>query len=182
MTCCIALKTKDKGKTSILMGADSAACDDNEVRSALDTKISQSGPFTLSYAGDVRVGQVLKYSFIPPEPPKDPEDLFCFMITDFVDSLVRIMKKNGLWIKNKLIGETELIVVVLSRVFYVGDDLCVLEMEDDMVSIGAGAELALGSLFTSAGLPPRDRVLAALKAAAHFCPWVKEPYTILKCT
>ena len=49
----------------------------------------------------------------------------------------------------------------------------------DFNAIGAGANTALGSFFTSRKMKsPEKRVLMALKAAAEFSFSVGEPYTI----
>ena len=152
--------------------------------STVDPKVFATGPYAMAFAGDFRVGQVLKYHFNPPEPPQDPEVLQRFMVTGFVNRMTEAMKKGGLWTKEEglRIQDSEFIVAVKKRVFWVGPDLGILEMRDNMIAIGAGKEYALGSLVTSEGAPADVRVRKALEAANRFCPWVKPPYTIIRCT
>lgn len=185
MTCCVALRIKHKNnKISLVIGSDSASCEDNEVMSTVDPKAFTIGEYTMAFAGSFRVGQVLKYHFKPPEPPKNNEEMNRFMVTGFVSHLTDAMKKGGLWHKDDglKLDDAEFIVSVRGRVFFVGTDLTILEMQDNMVSIGIGKEYALGSLYTSKGLSPEDRVETALEAAAKFSPWVRPPFTIIKCS
>ncbi len=50
--------------------------------------------------------------------------------------------------------------------------------EDSFMAIGSGAQIALGSLYSTIELPPQERVLKALEAAEHLCVSVRRPFDV----
>lgn len=47
-------------------------------------------------------------------------------------------------------------------------------------AVGCGSDLALGAMFATEGLPPEQRINAALAAASTFSAGVAPPFTILR--
>ena len=64
------------------------------------------------------------------------------------------------------------------RLFEVDSDFQVGESVDGTAAVGCGAEVALGSLYTSRGMAPEDRILNALLAAEFYAPGVRGPFKI----
>lgn len=182
MTCCVALRTKFKnGRSSIFIGADSSACSDNEVMSTVDPKVFVVRDYTFAFAGEQRVGQIIKYGFSPPAPPNNKKHLNRFMTTTFMFELSQAFKANSvIKTSDTTFGDSELIVSVHGRLFWVGPDFSILEMLDDVVAIGIGKEYALGAIHATSEYNDEDRVKMALNAAAHFSPWVKGPFHVIK--
>ena len=184
MTVCVALRVKHKNnKTTVIVAADSSVClPPTEVYSTVDAKVFEYGAYTFAFAGDFLTGQVVKHRFIPPEPPEDPDDLTRFMAVTFVDKLRECFADAGLFTKEPDIKaqDTEFIVVVNKRLFWLGGDMSVLELTDNYIAIGAGKEYALGSLSSTANMKVLDRVEKAMKAAEAHCPWVSRPFHIVK--
>lgn len=185
MSVCVALRVEKDNKKRIIVGSDSANTSGDFVLSAVDSKIFRLNKYVITYAGDVRVGQVVKYFFKPPTPPSDPNELYKFMVTVFTEELITAMAESGHRANsdNGLgFGETDFIVVVNNRMFWISPDMSVVESTGDMLSIGAGREYALGSLYTSKEQEPHIRVVEALNASGYFCSTVKPPYIVIDCS
>jgi len=181
MTVCVALRIKHgNGKVNLVVGADSSACSENEVVATVDPKVFSYGNYTFAFAGDQRIGQVIKHAFIPPDAPD--ENLNQFMVTVFMKELRACLKQaSALAARDLVVPDSEFIVCVGKRLFWVGGDFSVLELHCDMVAIGVGKEYALGSLYsTQDQMTPVERVKTALLAAAEFCPWVVKPFNVIK--
>lgn len=63
MTCIVGLV--DKG--SIYMGGDSAGVAGLSVTTRADEKVFLNGPFIMGFTTSFRMGQILRYKFVPPD-------------------------------------------------------------------------------------------------------------------
>ena len=109
------------------------------------------------------------------------------MRTRFVDSVKDAFKQNGYGNfgsgteEGDLGGVFIISVAGTGRIFSMDSDFHIAEADVPYMSEGAGAELALGSLFTSSSLRiPKKRVRTALEAATKFNMSVRPPYTIIE--
>jgi len=67
------------------------------------------------------------------------------------------------------------------RIFSMDSDFHIGEADVQYMAEGAGQELALGSLYSTAQVKtPRKRVRMALEAAAKFNMSVRPPFTIIE--
>jgi hypothetical protein len=171
---CIVGVTFGRGK--VMLAGDSAGTADHHVVVRKDPKVFVRGPFAFGCCGSFRAMQLLRYSLpvIAQPPGMDPHEL---MVTAFIDAVRALFKDGG-------IGHSEdgvdtghsFLVGFAGRLFEVEEDYQVGESGDPYAAVGCGREYALGSLHASARRAPRQRLIAALDAAAKFSGAVRGPY------
>lgn len=176
MTCVIG--SIEKG--AVYMGADSAGVGGYSLSRRKDSKVFINGEFIMGYTSSFRMGQLLRYRFSPPKQ-KEGQDIFEYMISDFIEA-VRSCLKDGGYTKvssNEETGGTFL-VGYRGRLFTVESDFQVGELYEDYAAIGCGQDIALGSMYSTKGKPPDERIKTALEAAEEFSAGVRGPFNILK--
>ncbi|WPA89675.1 peptidase HslV family [Moorella phage MTATph1] len=168
------------------MGADSAGVGNYyNLSIRADRKVFKNGPFLMGFTSSFRMGQLLQYSFVPPDHPFNsdgaPMDTHKYMATVFIDAVRDCLKNGGFAAKynEKEEGGTFL-VGYRGRLFYVLDDYQVGEPVDNFFAVGCGASFALGSLYSTLNEPPEQRIYKALEAAEHFSAGVRRPFVILR--
>jgi ATP-dependent protease HslVU (ClpYQ) peptidase subunit len=175
MTCIVAVKHNKK----IYMGGDRCLSDyeSSFYMPTTDPKIFKKDNMVIGYAGSVRMGKVIKYDF---EPPKsNVRNLEKYMNIDFINALRECLERNNLKLDSvspERNDVADLIIGMRGRIFIVEDDWQVTEHTYDYLSIGSGSPYALGSLHSTADLPPNERVEKALKAADQFSITVCQPF------
>jgi ATP-dependent protease HslVU (ClpYQ) peptidase subunit len=173
MTCVVAVKYDKK----VWMGGDRCLSDMDGgfYMPTTDPKIFKKGSMLIGFAGSVRMGKVLKYDF---EPPKlDLRNLDKYMNIDFIKSLRECAERNNLRIDtSEREDRAELIIGVNGRIFGVEDDWQVSEFISDHLAIGSGMPYALGSLYSTTGMHPDERIKLALEAAEKYCNSVCQPF------
>ncbi len=179
MTCIVAVKDNHN---RLWMGGDSAGVGGFGTYSVVtrtDPKVFKLGEYLIGFTSSFRMGQILRHKFKPPIPPADV-DISHFMVTDFVDELRKCFKEAG-WIEIKEGKESGgiFIVGIRGKLFTIEEDFQVAESADEFTATGCGIELALGSLHTSEGWGPVDRIQLALGAAQRFSGGVREPFLII---
>lgn len=179
MTCIAAIK---EGNT-IYMGADSAGVDGNlSMQIRKDEKICHVGPFMFGFTTSFRMGQLLAHSFEPPVRSKGVS-IYHFMCTSFVDAVRKCLKDGGFARKdNEVESAGTFLVAYEGRLFYVYDDYQVGETHTPYAAVGCGADIAMGSLFSTHYIKKpieysaRDRLNLALDAASQFSAGVRAPF------
>ena len=188
MTAVVALIHENK----VLLGGDAAASDDKSglIFSRVDPKVFRVGQFGIAFVDSFRMGQILQYNWIPPvyKPTAGFKNLDKFMRTKFVESVKETFKEQGYG--NQTAGSTEdgdeggiFIIAVQNagRIFTMDSDFHIGEADLQYMAEGAGQELCLGSLYSTAAIKtPRKRVRMALEAAAKFNMSVRPPFTIIE--
>lgn len=176
MTCIAAVVEGDR----IFMGGDSAGVDDDfSLTVRADQKVFRNGDFLFGFAGSFRMGQLLHYAFIPPKHPRR-QDVYQYMVLDFVDAVRDCMKKGGLAHKHNDVESFEggFLVGYRGRLFLVDGDYQTGEAVDGFASIGLGASVAQGALYVTEGVEPRKRVRSALEAAERYSAGVRRPFYV----
>lgn len=171
----------DQGR--VILGGDSAGISGYSLTVRSDVKVFTSGAYAFGFAGSFRSGQLLHWSFVPPEPPTDPAELDRFMSTVWVDALRGTLTEGGAsmsWDGQERSGGAIFLVGVRGRLLEVDSDYQVGESADGYAAIGCGAGPALGALNATAGLglSPENRISAALIAAERHSAGVRGPFTI----
>ncbi|MBM0201808.1 hypothetical protein JNW90_00895 [Micromonospora sp. STR1s_5] len=139
-----------------------------------DEKVFRNGPYLMGFTSSFRMGQLLRYALDAPKPGRDVER---HMATVFVDAVRDTLRQGG-WITQESgrdLGGVFL-VGVAGRLFTIHGDFQVAEPADGYAAVGCGQDIALGSLYTTAGQNPRRRIRTALEAAAHFSAGVRGPF------
>jgi hypothetical protein len=163
----------------VYMGGDSAGVDEHEcVMIRKDPKVFQNGPFLIGFTSSFRMGQLLMDAQFP-----DPGNMdeFEYMRTQFVD-VARARLKDGGYVKVNSNREEsgQFIVGFHGRIFLVDNDFEIGEPSDPFFAVGQGSQEALGSLYSTPNIPPGDRLLIAMEAAALYRTGVRPPFLIIK--
>lgn len=163
----------------VYVGGDSAGVSGWFSLARSDEKVFKNGPFIMGFTTSFRMGQLLRYALVAPERRPD-EDVYRFMVTTFVDA-VRACLKAGGWAArtNEREDGGTFLVAYAGRLFAIDDDYQVEEVHHGYNAVGTGREIAMGALHATVGRPGRERVLAALAAAAEFNAAVRPPFVVL---
>jgi hypothetical protein len=187
MTCIVALIHENK----VFLGGDAAASDDKSglIFQRTDPKVFKVGQFGIGFVDSFRMGQILQYNWTPPiyKPTAGYRNLDKFMRTRFVESVKDAFKEQGYGNFSQGTEEGDqggiflIAVQGAGRVFTMDTDFHLGEADVMYMAEGAGQELALGSLFSTATIKtPRKRVRMALEAATKFNMAVRPPFTIIE--
>jgi hypothetical protein len=106
--------------------------------------------------------------FVPP-PRKDWDTIESYMTTAFFASFLSCINENT---------DISALIGIHNSLFYI-DKSGVIECIDRFASIGEGSGVAIGSLYSTHGLPSYKRISIALNAATRYTNSVRPPYTIL---
>ncbi len=176
MTCIVGLV---HGK-DLYIGGDSAGVAGYNICSRTDLKVFENGPFVMGFTTSFRMGQILRWSLVPPVHPEGVSDEK-FMNTIFVDAVRNCLKAGGFAKKE---NETEtggtFIIGYRGRLYVMEEDYQIGMYADGYAAVGCGGQIALGCLYGTSKMKPRARVELALEAAAKFSAGVRAPFTIVK--
>lgn len=175
MTCIVGLEEKGK----VWLGADSAGVAGYSLTVRADEKVFTDGPFVFGFTSSFRMGQLLRYSFVPPD--HDPRvEIDRYMATTFIDAVRNCLKAGGV-ARNDMGVETagQFLVGYQGNLFFVDYDFQVGRSTETFNAVGCGQDLALGAMFASEGLKPQKRIEQALSAAAAFSAGVRGPFKVL---
>lgn len=174
MTCIVGLVDGDR----VWMGGDSAGVSGLDITVRADTKVFRNAGLLIGFTNSFRMGQLLHYKLEVPERAPD-EDLFRYMVVDFVDAVRGCLKDGGYAHKsNDVESGGNFLVATEGRLFSVQSDYQVGEAVRGYHAIGCGADYALGSLASTIGLSPEARVRRALEVAELFSGGVRAPFTV----
>lgn len=176
MTCIVAVTDGQQ----VTMGGDSAGVSGWDIDYRSDTKVFHLGDLLIGFTSSFRMGQILRYNISIPNIAKGA-DLYEWMIKEFVPVIRVAFLEHGF---AKIDGGTEkggqFIVGIDGSIFIVESDYQVAETLEEYYSIGCGSGYAMGSLYSSEGKDPLERVNLALEAATYHSAGVAEPFTILR--
>lgn len=164
----------------VYMGGDSAGIEGYALAVRKDPKVFKKGPAVIGYTSSFRMGQLLRYKLDLPDGHTG--DLFEWMCSTFVDQVRDVLAEGGYAKKeNNVEHGGRFLVGLHGRLFMVDSDYEVSERAHTFDAVGCGADVALGSLFTSSSAVgvPAHRVRRALCAAEEFSAGVRHPFTIL---
>lgn len=164
----------------VWMGGDSAGTAGTKTTLRKDEKVFINGDFLIGFCGSFRMGQLLRYSFSPPAK-KEGQDLYAYMVTDFVDAVRACLKQGGYARADN--GEEQgglFLVGHKGRLFEIECDYQVGESFLAYEAIGCGEEVARGVMYATEGKAPKERIELALSAAEQFSAAVRAPFTILE--
>jgi len=175
MTCIVAIK--DQGK--LYFGADSHLSEKDYSFAIKSPKLFRNGPFIFGYSGSVRAGKVFQYDL--QLPPVDYQNLDQYMNREFVTALMDCAERNRLLIDEEKESNdiADLIVGIDGRLFEIQSHIQSIELTVEYMASGSGSRIALGSLFSTKGLPPRTRIKTALEASAKYSWGVGKPFHYL---
>jgi ATP-dependent protease HslVU (ClpYQ) peptidase subunit len=144
-------------------------------------KIWRQGPYLIGICGSGRARQVLQYHADLPVPWEWEQDLVGFLVARFVPEVRRVLKDEGLAEKENNVESFfgDFMVGFRGRLFTIESTFQVLEVAHGYDAIGSGMDVARGAMCATVGAGcGRERVLAALEAAARHCSGVRPPFHI----
>jgi len=177
MTCLAAWN----GGDTAYMGADSG-CARGAVLTTIKTqKVFRLGEMLVGVTGTFRAAQLMQCGFDVPDRGKSKSDEMWFR-TDFLDALRKRFTGAGAQTIKDSMEEFDATFLIIYRghIWRLSCDWSVIESVDQFDAAGSGEQIALGVLYAlkDVKMPPRQKVLRALKAAAYLTPWVAEPFAI----
>lgn len=181
MTCIVAIAQDGK----VFMGADSemSDTDDNLILQKKLPKIFTRGEYGVGYAGSARFGLLMEHNFTYPAVPaklKTVEQLETFLNKTFVPKL-RNYVINTLGVDEKERGEFVALIGLRGHIFELDEDWAIYSLEKNYTSIGSGASLAMGSMYsTTKWSDANKRLECALGAATEFSAGVGRPFNFLE--
>jgi hypothetical protein len=176
MTCIVGIE-HDGG---VVIGGDSAGLAGWSKTIRADEKVFTVGPYVMGFTTSFRMGQLLRYRLAVPEP--DTWDTDRFIATTFIDAVRGTLKAGG-WAKVDSSQEAggDFLVGIAGRLYRISEDYQFGRSTAGYQAVGCGADIALGSLHTSAtyDMEPKCRAELALEAAAALSGGVAGPFAII---
>ncbi len=165
---------------TVWIGGDSAGVGGYSLVQRADQKVFRNGAYIMGFTSSFRMGQLLRYKFIPPKVPTRG-DLMRFMVADFAEAVRACLNEGGFAKKKDEVEQGGTFLVgVRGQLFAVMSDYQVAKTRHGFDACGCGDEIALGSLWsTRLGLSAEHRIKTALEAAETFSAGVRRPFIIL---
>lgn len=165
----------------VWIGGDSAGVAGYGLSVRADPKVFELDEFLIGYTSSFRMAQIIRYH-VAPEPPKEGQSPFEYMVCSFVPLVRQAMKTHG-YLKTED-GREEIGMFLAGwrgRLFSIQGDLQVGENALPYAACGCGEDLVLGSLHTTNryDIAPTTRIQLALEAAEAFSAGVRGPFMIL---
>lgn len=179
MTCIVGFIDKNN---ELWMGADSLGSSDSMHTKRKDTKLFRNGRFLIGYTSSFRMGQLLRFKWIPPEHFLDMPD-YTYMCTDVIDSIRDCLKENGyLELENNVETIGTFLIGYNNKLYQINGNLQVAENVDNFNACGSGTYFAMGALniLNDLDLTGEEICLRALSTAEKFNPYVGKPFVVKK--
>ena len=182
MTCIVALRVPQH---CVWIAGDSGAFKEDEISQRVNEKVFYNGDFLIGFSGSFRVGQLIRYSFMPP-PVKFPGDIMKYFVIDFVDALKDCLRSKGNLKTNEAgeeIHDCDIIVGYKDKVVSIESDFNIGDPLDNYMAIGSGALYALGAITVLdelSNITAEQKVLKALFASEKYSPSVLQPFVCLR--
>lgn len=177
MTCIVGLEQDG----IVYIGGDAAGTDATfDINARQDEKVflTSDGKMSIGFTTSFRMGQILRYSFVPPKKSKKKSDMD-YLVTDVMDSLRKIFSDKG-FMKEKLPDSGgKFLLGYNGKLYEVEDDFQVSLSFNKYMACGSGSKYALGVMYATPCLGPTERIKLALDAATHHNAAVRPPYTII---
>ncbi|MBL8819100.1 MAG: hypothetical protein JNL58_23930 [Planctomyces sp.] len=166
---------------TVWIGGDAAGVAGYSIQTRSDPKVFVNGPMIIGYTSSFRMGNLLQYVFSPPEVSVGQSGM-AYMVKRFIPAVKECLKDGGFQQTQNQVDEGGTFLVGFNGdLFEVEDDYQVGRVTQDYHACGCGRDILLGSLHATQNLnlSAKDRILAALTAAAEFSAGVRGPFTIL---
>lgn len=162
MTCIVAVETPRRA----YIGADAfvGSASYSDVRAG--SKLFARNGWHVGVAGSSRLSNVLEHVFEWPAAPSS-EDLAA--VVRVASDIAKLVADDDMCFSNEG-GQrslsSEVMLAAAGRVYVLGVNLGAYRSRRGYAAIGSGDQYALGALYATKDMPPRARVLVALRASA----------------
>ena len=138
-----------------------------------------------------RIFQIIKYKLKLPTTRKlKDEDLLEYMVIQFCGKLQKVLHSESLLVEDTdrknaepSISPAAFLIGIRDRIFQIGEDFDVAEINMPFLAIGGGGEYAIGSLEATISLvmqlDPEHHLIYALKTAEKFNAGVRGPFQLI---
>lgn len=190
MTVIAAIKVDDK----VYLGCDSLFMDASSFQKVKRTQskliVKDEMVIGLTTNG-CRIFQTIQYKLKLPSTRKIKDDnLLEYFITQFCSRLYKILHTENMLLDDSeaksgepSISPASCLIGIRGRLFQVGEDFDVAEINMPFFAIGSGGEYVMGSLEATTNLTPQldpeSHLLCGMKAAEKFTASVKGPFQIV---
>jgi hypothetical protein len=162
------------GSDSLSVSEDGSACIDPT------PKVFRVGDYLFGCSGYPRLKQLLRYCYssVPQVSAESHDALTGYMVNTFIRELQNFFSLHNF--SDEFKQESNAILIGLQgRLFCLYSDYNLEECKHPYNAIGCAADIALGSLRTTArtGIKPIERLRLALDASEHLNAHVKRPFT-----
>jgi hypothetical protein len=167
----------------VYIGGDSSAVAEYDMLTISTPKVFMKHGFVYGFAGHFRFGQILQYSFIPPKYKGG--DIAEYMSRDFMTALRETARDAGFLkcIEGRDRGGLVL-VGFRGHLFLMQDEFEIIEIHNNIASIGCGYPYALGAMRAledaARDVPVAARIEAALEISEYYSGGVRAPFTVLR--
>lgn len=165
----------------VWMACDSIGSDGFTKMIVKQPKLFRKGDLIMGYTDSFRLGQLLEHNLALPSRAVGQE-VVPWLITAFVDTLRTCLKNGGYaTFESGTEGGGNFLIATEGRLFEVQRNYSILESTEPYAAVGSGEYHAYGALHAThlLDLPPRQRLLLALEAAAAHVTTVRGPYWII---
>jgi len=181
MTCIVGLVHEG----DVYIGGDSAGVNnllDMYVRA--DEKVFSKGNMVFGFCGSFRMGQLLRYSFSPPDQTIGEGD-FAYLCGTWMSALIECLKNNGCaTIKdNEICVGGDFLLGFNSSLYLIQGDFQVAMRVEPYNACGSASDYAMGVmsvLVDVEDISPEGKITMALETAERFSAGVKGPFVITK--
>lgn len=187
MTCIVGYVENEE----VYIGGDSAGVSGPDLTVRADDKVFINKEFIFGFTTSFRMGQILRYNFVPPRRGEDLTD-GQYLYNDFINEIIEIFKKkNYARILDSQAEGGTFLFGYRGKLYCVGDDFQIGGSTKRYDSVGCGKQYALGTLYAlekyelrseeknSYVMLPKEKVEMALEAAETFSTSVRRPFKVL---
>ena len=179
-TCIVGLECNGK----VFIGGDSAGVNeslDKMVR--VDEKVFIAGDMIFGFTDSYRMGQLLRYVFIPPSQSVGQTD-FEYLCGPWTDALIECLKNKGYaTIENNNIHGGNFLLGYHSKLYQVQEDFQIGKRVESYDACGCAFNYAIGAMalledYLDTDMTPEEKITKALEIAERFSAGVSGPFVI----
>lgn len=170
-------------KGTVYMGGDSAGGNSSyDLHVRKDVKVFRVGEMVFGFTDSFRMGQLLHYSFTPPEHSRKKSDMD-YLCTDFITAVKKCFKNNEYAnVEDSVVTGGTFLLGYRGNLYRICSDFQVGKEFNNFMACGCGQSFALGALKAtqSIKMTPVRRLKLAMSVAASLSMGVCAPFRVIK--